>query len=150
MITTQRTAVTIGLLALTLPGCAPQSPWASVAVSMHSSPALEGRLASPGHERVPALNQFPIDAEEASITGSVLGDEARPDKRAKKQASCDRRQAVSVGMTREQVYLSCWGKPTSISASTVEPNKFQLLVYQGYDYVYLEDGIVKSVQVSSR
>jgi hypothetical protein len=124
-------AVIATLLALTLTGCAFQLPWAS-------------------HERVATLNHFPLDVDEVSITGSVLGDEATPDKRTKKQAGCDRRQAVSVGMTREQVYASCWGKPTSIDASSIGPNKFELLVYQGFDYVYLEDGVVKTVQVASR
>jgi hypothetical protein len=104
---------------------------------------------SPRNERVPAANQFPLAVDEESITGSV-GDEAMPDRRAKKRASCDRRQAVSVGMTRAQVYASCWGEPTSINASTTGRYHFELLVYQGFDYVYLEDGVVKSIQVSSR
>ena len=78
-----------------------------------------------------------------------------PDKRAKKPASCDRRQAVSIGMTRAQLYGSCWGEPTSISASTVgrpgdRHNFSELLVYQGFDYIFLENGVVTSIQVSSR
>jgi hypothetical protein len=137
---TQCKAVIATLLALTLPGCGFQLPWASP-----SATSL-----NPSSERVAGLNHFPLDVDEPSITGSVLGDDAAQDKRAKKQASCDRRQAVSVGMTREQLDTSCWGKPTSISTSTIGANKFELLVYQGYDYVYLEDDVVKSVQVSNR
>jgi hypothetical protein len=148
---TQYKAVIATLLALTLPGCGFQLPWASPsATSMNPSSAFEERALSPRDERVAALNHFPLDAYDTSITGSLLGDEATQDKRAKKQASCDRRQAVSVGMTREQLDTSCWGKPTSISTSTIGANKFELLVYQGYDYVYLEDDVVKSVQVSNR
>ena len=148
---TQCKAVIATLLALTLPSCAFQPPWASPpAVAMNQS--LEGPL--PPRNDVPASNQFPLAADEASITGSVE-DEAMPDKRAKKPASCDRRQAVSIGMTRAQLYASCWGKPTSISASTIgipgeRQNLSELLVYQGFDYIFLEDGVVTSIQVSSR
>jgi hypothetical protein len=134
------------LLALALPGCGSQLQWASPsAIAMNPSPAFK-----PPRNRAPASNQSPLDADEANITGSVRRDEATPEKRVNKQASCDRRQAVSAGMTRAQVYASCWGKPTSIDVSTTGPYKFELLVYEGYDYVYLEDGVVTSIQVSNR
>ena len=140
-------AIAATLLVFTLPGCASQLPWAPPSgTSMNQSPVEELRL----HEPPPAANQAALDADETSITGSVLGDQPIPFKPANKQASCDRRRAVSVGMTRTQVYASCWGKPTSINASRAEPYEYELLVYQGFDYVYLENGVVKAVQVSSR
>jgi len=135
------------LLALALPGCWAQLPLASPSATAmnHPSPAFK-----PPRNRAPAPNQSPLDSDEASITGSIRRDEATPEKRVNRQASCDRRQAVSPGMTRAQVYASCWGKPTSIDVSSTGPYKFELLVYDGYDYVYLEDGVVKSIQVSNR
>jgi hypothetical protein len=147
MITPQCKAVITTLLALTLPGCGFPTPWASPsAIATNQSP--EKRPFSP-RNRVLASNQVPLDADEASITGSVLGDEAAPDKRAKNQASCDGRQAVSVGMTRAQVYASCWGKPTRTEASTVGRAHSEMLFYQGSNYVYLEDGVVINIQVAS-
>ena len=143
---TQCKAVTATLLALTLPGCAFQMPWASPsAIAMHPSPEAP----SSPQNRAAESSQFPLADDDVSITGSV-GDQVRPGARVKRHASCDRRRAVSVGMTREQVYASCWGRPTSIDASTTGRYRFELLVYQGFDYVFLEDGVVTSVQVSSR
>ena len=146
----QYKAVIATLLVLILPACA-QQPWASLsAISANPSSAVEERPFSRQHDRVAALTDFPLDAGETSITGSVQGNEPVQDKRAKQQASCNRRQAVSVGMTREQLYRSCWGRPTSISTSAIGPAKYDLLLYQGHDYVFLEDDVVISVQVSSR
>ena len=148
---TQCKAAIATLLALTLPGCAFQSPWASPsATSMKLSSGFEERPFSSRKERVAGSNHFPLNADETSTTGSILRDESTQGKRGKKQAGCDRRQAVSAGMTREQLYTSCWGKPTRISTETIGPVQYDLLVYQDHGYIFLEDGVVKSVQLWNR
>ena len=71
-------------------------------------------------------------------------------KRGARKATCDRRNVVTVGMTAAEVFASCWGRPTSITTSQMGPSKFELFVYQGSDYLYLENGVVKSVQALSQ
>ena len=58
--------------------------------------------------------------------------------------------AVAVGMTVAQVYKSCWGKPKSINTSVLGTTKTEMLLYEGYNYVYVENGIVKSIETSGR
>jgi hypothetical protein len=56
---------------------------------------------------------------------------------------CDRRGGVAVGMTKAQVYASCWGKPKSINETTTASRNHEQLVY-----VYLDNGVVTSIQTS--
>jgi hypothetical protein len=73
------------------------------------------------------------------------------DERRKKtaaKADCDRRGGVRVGMSRAEVYASCWGKPERINSTIGSYGKHEQLVYRGNNYVYLEDGIVRSIQIS--
>jgi len=61
---------------------------------------------------------------------------------------CKVKGGVAVGMTRAQVYASCWGKPTKINITTTGSGDHEQLVYPGYQYVYLHNGIVTSIQTS--
>lgn len=67
-----------------------------------------------------------------------------------KTSACDRSKAISVGMTMAEVYASCWGKPKSVNSSMLGSTKTEMLFYEGYNYVYLENGIVKSIEMSGR
>ena len=64
------------------------------------------------------------------------------------KADCDRRGGVSVGMTRAQVYASCWGKPQKINTTTTAGGDHEQLVYAGYNYLYLRNGVLTSIQTS--
>lgn len=75
--------------------------------------------------------------------------EAHASKVAKK-AECDRRGGVRVGMTREQVHASCWGKPERVNTTTTTGGAHHQLVYSGYNYVYIRNGVVSSIQTSTR
>jgi hypothetical protein len=63
---------------------------------------------------------------------------------------CDRSKAIAVGMTVQQVYASCWGRPRNINTTVLGSTKIETLFYDGYNYIYLENGIVKSVETSGR
>ena len=63
---------------------------------------------------------------------------------------CARSRAISVGMTVADVYASCWGKPRNVSTSVVGSTKTEMMFYDGYNYIYLENGIVKSIDTSGR
>lgn len=72
----------------------------------------------------------------------------RAEKQAAHKAECDRKGGIRVGMSREQVYASCWGKPERINKTTSAGGDREQLVYRGYNYVYLHNGVVTSIQTS--
>lgn len=63
---------------------------------------------------------------------------------------CERRGGVAVGMTAKQVEATCWGKPTSVNRTVTGAGAREQWVYPGYNYVYLVNGVVTSIQTSSR
>lgn len=63
------------------------------------------------------------------------------------KAACDKKGGVRVGMTREQVYASCWGKPGRINTTTGSYGTHEQLVY-GSSYLYLENGVLRTIQTS--
>lgn len=67
---------------------------------------------------------------------------------AKANSPCARKGGVGVGMTRAQVHASCWGKPTSINITTTASGDHEQWVYPGYQYLYLRNGVVTSIQTS--
>ena len=88
-------------------------------------------------------------APERSAPETTARIAARPEGAAAK-AACDRGKAISVGMTVNEVYASCWGKPKNVNTSVLGSTKMEMLFYEGYNYVYLENGIVKSIESSGR
>lgn len=56
-----------------------------------------------------------------------------------------RKQGVSLGMSKEDVLASSWGKPRHINTSTYTFGVHEQWVYDG-GYLYFEDGILKSIQ----
>lgn len=68
-------------------------------------------------------------------------------KKLAEKADCDRRGGVQVGMTREQVYATCWGKPQKINKTIGSYGTHEQLVY-GSQYLYLENGVLRSIQTS--
>lgn len=66
------------------------------------------------------------------------------------KAACAKKGGVGIGMTKAQVYASCWGKPEKINVTTTSGGDHEQLVYPGYQYVYLRSGIVTSIQTSRR
>jgi hypothetical protein len=58
----------------------------------------------------------------------------------------DERQAV-IGMDAEQLRLA-WGTPEHINATVFANHRSEQWVYGGSQYVYLDDGVVRSMQQS--
>jgi hypothetical protein len=65
------------------------------------------------------------------------------------KAECDRKGGVSIGMSKAQVLASCWGKPERVNTTITAGLRSEQWVY-GYNYVYLRDDVVTSIQTSSR
>lgn len=83
-------------------------------------------------------------------TQLLLSDNREEHARAEaEKATCKRKGGVAVGMTRQQVLASCWGKPRTINRTTTGAGSEEQFVYPGFNYVYLDNGIVTSVQTSA-
>jgi len=67
---------------------------------------------------------------------------------AEQKALCKKKGGVGIGMTREQVRASCWGKPEKINITTNVGGDHEQWVYPGFQYVYLRNGVVTSIQTS--
>lgn len=80
---------------------------------------------------------------------TLMDDEPAHKKLISEKADCDRRGGVRVGMTSDQVRASCWGKPTSVNRTITGASTREQWVYPGYNYVYVVDGVVSSIQTSS-
>jgi hypothetical protein len=63
------------------------------------------------------------------------------------RATCDRKGGVSIGMSKEQVYASCWGRPRKVNETITAGGRHEQWVYGG-GYVYLTNGTVTSIQTS--
>ncbi|MGB6080263.1 MAG: hypothetical protein WBF99_12465 [Xanthobacteraceae bacterium] len=63
------------------------------------------------------------------------------------KAECDRRGGIGIGMSAAQVRASCWGKPSRINETINAHGKHEQWVY-GSSYVYLDNGVVTSIQQS--
>ena len=68
---------------------------------------------------------------------------------AKVKADCDRRGRPKVGMSREQVIATCWGKPDHENVN-VSPNglRHEQWVYDHGGYLDFSDGVLTSGQFS--
>lgn len=60
----------------------------------------------------------------------------------------DKKTAPKIGMTAEEVRNSTWGKPESINTTETASHISEQWVYSNNRYVYLEDGIVTTIQDS--
>ena len=56
-----------------------------------------------------------------------------------------RKEGVSVGMSREEVLQSSWGKPRSINRTTRASGTDEQWVYGG-GYLYFTDGVLRAIQ----
>ena len=62
------------------------------------------------------------------------------------QAQCDKLGQPKPGMTYDQVIATCWGKPASVHRTTTARGRVQEQdVYPDHGYIYLDDGIVTSI-----
>jgi hypothetical protein len=57
-----------------------------------------------------------------------------------------RKKGVAIGMTREQVIGSNWGRPQSVNTTTSAYGKREQWVYGGRNYLYFENGVLTTIQ----
>lgn len=61
------------------------------------------------------------------------------------EAKLRKSQGVSIGMTKEEVLASSWGRPQRVNKTTRASGVSEQWVY-GYNYLYFEDGVLKTIQ----
>jgi hypothetical protein len=74
--------------------------------------------------------------------------DAEHSKQIAAKVDCDRRGGVRIGMSRDQIYASCWGKPSRNNKTTNTSGVHEQLVYGKRGYLYLDNGILNSIQTS--
>ena len=84
-------------------------------------------------------------AEQWEKIAAMRADNAK--RHADHKALCARVGGARVGLTAEGVRASCWGKPLLVNTTTTASHIHEQWVYAG-GYLYLEDGVVTSIQVS--
>lgn len=63
--------------------------------------------------------------------------------------ACARKGGTEIGMTREALYASCWGRPDHINITATAGGTVEQLVYRG-GYVYISADRVTGIQVTTR
>lgn len=78
----------------------------------------------------------------------VLADLKRKKERAAARAAAEYKAkgGVRIGMTKEQVLKSNWGKPRSINKSIDASGASEQWVYGGSNYLYFKNGILTTIQ----
>lgn len=62
---------------------------------------------------------------------------------------CRKRGQPRIGMTEEQAFATCWGKPYKVNRSQNGSHSFDQYVFMGNRYMYFSDGRLTSVQESN-
>lgn len=67
-------------------------------------------------------------------------------KKEREEKARKKREGVSLGMSKQDVLDSSWGKPYKINTSTGSWGVHEQWCYEGYNYLYFENGILTSIQ----
>jgi len=104
------------------------TPWAGVADEEMKA------LRAPADKAIAARNAA------AAVAKAVAGKQADLAKR--------KREGVRIGMTKQEVYESSWGRPDKVNTTTTARAVREQWVYRnrGSGYLYFEDGVLTSIQ----
>lgn len=98
---------------------------------------------------------FPSDAQEfIALKRQLISEVAKADAVAHKAKVAEEKaikikkknEGVSIGMTKEDVLASSWGKPERVNTTTNAYGVSEQWVYGGRNYLYFKDGILYSIQ----
>lgn len=86
-------------------------------------------------------------AQDASNEKKRIAQEER-DRIVREKADAKRRRSegVSIGMSREDVLASKWGKPHSINTTTTRYGVHEQWAYGGHNYLYFDNGRLTTIQ----
>lgn len=67
-------------------------------------------------------------------------------KKSQEALRAAKKQGVLIGMSKEEVLASSWGKPKSINTTTTARGTREQWVYGGRNYLYFKDGVLATIQ----
>ena len=85
-----------------------------------------------------------VGAKYEALAVKLLADSERQDREAEKKRR--RSEGVRIGMSKEDVLASSWGRPESINTTTTVRGSREQWVYGGRSYLYFENGVLTAIQ----
>lgn len=92
----------------------------------------------------PIINEYEIQREAEQEQVRLY--DAKRELNEKANIRTENPQPVSIGMTMEDVLTDGWGKPIDVNRTTTTNSVNEQWVYNGYKYLYFEDGILVTIQ----
>ncbi len=89
--------------------------------------------------------KFSFDKEDGNLYINIVNKNIEYEL-TKKDYRITKRKKPNIGMTKDEVLNSTWGKPEDINKTTTKYGTREQWCYSGYKYIYFEDGIVTSIQ----
>jgi hypothetical protein len=68
------------------------------------------------------------------------------EREAERQAECNRRGPPKIGMTKQQVFKTCWGETGRINRTQTANGLTEQYVYSDTSYLYFTNGILTAIQ----
>lgn len=87
-----------------------------------------------------------IAAQEAAVREEVERIAAQEAAKEAAEKARRKQEGVVIGMTQQEVLDSCWGNPLKINRTTTVYGVSEQWVYDNYNYLYFEDGILTAIQ----
>ncbi|MBY0444979.1 MAG: DUF2845 domain-containing protein, partial [Burkholderiales bacterium] len=106
-------------------------------------------LRSPPRERARAMYMLARDYPEVGAKYAAQADKlvAEADRRDQAEERKQKRsKGVTIGMPKEDVLASSWGRPESVNTTTTSRGTREQWVYGGRNYLYFENGVLTTIQ----
>lgn len=98
------------------------------------------------HQKYEKLAEAKAIKDKAAAEAKAAKDRAIAEAKLKREKKSS---GVHIGMTTQDVLDSSWGRPKKINRSVNEYGTREQWVYPGYNYLYFDDGILKTIHTSS-
>jgi hypothetical protein len=91
-----------------------------------------------------ASNELAFNDGKKHLTEAAKQEQKRQEE--ERQAECNRRGPPKIGMTKEQVFKTCWGETGRINRTQTANGVFEQYVYSDTSYLYFTNGILTVIQ----
>ena len=108
-----------------------------------SDPTKSATSRSLAFERLSA--DYPdVGAKNSEFAKRQIAAAERKEKEAERKQK--RSQGVHIGMSKEDVLVSSWGRPEKVNTTTNAYGTHEQWVYGGRNYLYFDNGVITSIQ----
>ena len=104
---------------------------------------------SPPRERARAMYMLARDHPQVGAKYAAQADKLTAEADRQDQADERKRKrskGVTIGMSKEDVLASSWGRPESVNSTTTSHGTSEQWVYGGGNYLYFENGVLTAIQ----